>query len=309
MSVTTTTQLHPLQIFVSEDTKHAPHNTRPSRSQTALRVSIDGASPPEDLQISRHQPPFVGTLPKPYVEIPAIRRFSATPEINHQGTYSGSTTPVTAQQFIEETQSTRHKHMRSKHHHNLHIPSHFRSVVSPLGITPVPTPVLTPGHQTPDDYFTPVQPAPDCHTINEIPEVSRQERPVRNPGPMHGEKPIDKEQCAKSSASKPRRKKPKSQGLSAVYAATKVKDEKDDTIPDGHDLKQERPNAGPIFNQCPVLQEIFAKLEASDEEWSSDSDMERYKKRKSIAMNAEGLDKKIITDRFGRKGTHENPAN
>jgi hypothetical protein len=37
--------------------------------------------------------------------------------------------------------------------------------------------------------------------------------------------------------------------------------------------------------------------------------MERGKKRRSIVMDAEGLDRKIITERFGRQGKQEFPAN
>jgi hypothetical protein len=96
-----------------------------------------------------------------------------------------------------------------------------------------------------------------------------------------------------------------------VNAATKLKDKKDETIPHDHNLGQERPNAGPTINQCPVLQVIFAKLEASDEEWSSDSDIEKGKKRKIVVMDAEGLDKGIIMERFGlqgMQGMHKFPA-
>jgi hypothetical protein len=240
-------QLHPLKSPNSGNVECPPAASSLCHSHVALRIAIDGASPTEDVPIFQQQPlcPAVGTLPEPFIEIPIIHRFSATPEVSHRNNDSGSTTPATAQQAPWKTQLKKHTQLQSSHYRNLPQPSQLRSVVSPLGITPVPTPTISSSHQIPDDYFSTVRTTPGSHTPNKAPD---KDSPIKIPSPVHLDTPMDRDKSASTSNAKAHHQKPKRRGVRAVYAATKVKDEKDDTIPDDYDLRQERPNAGPTIN-------------------------------------------------------------
>jgi hypothetical protein len=80
-------------------------------------------------------------------------------------------------------------------------------------------------------------------------------------------------------------------------------DDKGHDIDESVDLKEEREDAGPSNVECPILQEIFAKMEASDGESSEDnysgvSDVRRTQKRKSLLVEAGSLDKEMM-ETFG----------
>ncbi|KAF1919349.1 hypothetical protein BDU57DRAFT_138669 [Ampelomyces quisqualis] len=87
--------------------------------------------------------------------------------------------------------------------------------------------------------------------------------------------------------------------FASVQAATHVYDDKDQDVDAEDVLKEEREGAGPSIEQSPILQQIFAKMDASDDEYSSgsDSDMERGRKRKSIMIDASEVDR-CIAGRF-----------
>jgi hypothetical protein len=85
-----------------------------------------------------------------------------------------------------------------------------------------------------------------------------------------------------------------------VHVATHVHDNKDYNIEDSEDLRGEREDAGPSIHECPILQEIFAKMDAppgaypSDSEDSTDSIMRRERKRKSILVEAGSTDGEMV---------------
>ncbi|OAK94007.1 hypothetical protein IQ06DRAFT_235039 [Phaeosphaeriaceae sp. SRC1lsM3a] len=85
--------------------------------------------------------------------------------------------------------------------------------------------------------------------------------------------------------------------FASVHAATHVHDAKDDDIDPADDLKVEREDAGPSIDECPMLQKMFARMEASGEDDSSESDMETCRKRKSILGGANDLEHCIV-ERF-----------
>jgi hypothetical protein len=71
------------------------------------------------------------------------------------------------------------------------------------------------------------------------------------------------------------------------------------------DLKEEREEAGPSIDECPILQEIFIKMEAtgeqySDDNYSSESDIRRTQKPKSYLVEAGSTDKEMI-EMFGSR--------
>jgi|TARA_R110002003_G_scaffold94_3_gene7195 hypothetical protein len=72
--------------------------------------------------------------------------------------------------------------------------------------------------------------------------------------------------------------------FNAVRAATHVDDEKVHVICVEDDLTTKREDVGPSIEERPTLQQILAKIDDSDDESSSDSDMEWYWKRPSVMM-------------------------
>lgn len=85
--------------------------------------------------------------------------------------------------------------------------------------------------------------------------------------------------------------------FASVHVATHVHDDKDSEIDPADDLKEEREDAGPSIDECPILQKMFEKMDAPREDDSSDSDMERFKKRKSI-LGGEDDVQHCILERF-----------
>jgi hypothetical protein len=92
--------------------------------------------------------------------------------------------------------------------------------------------------------------------------------------------------------------------FASVHSATHIHDEKDHDINDAEDLKGEREDAGPSIDECPILQEIFAKMDASEGEYSSDeysSDdystgnrLRRGLKHESILIEAGSMEEQIV---------------
>jgi hypothetical protein len=70
----------------------------------------------------------------------------------------------------------------------------------------------------------------------------------------------------------------------AIHAAAHVHDEKDTSLANLGMLTQEREHSGPSINDSPALKVLFAKIDASDEEDSSDSDMASSRKPESISI-------------------------
>jgi hypothetical protein len=91
--------------------------------------------------------------------------------------------------------------------------------------------------------------------------------------------------------------------FTSLHAATHVDDEKDNDIADEDDLRQEREDAGPSINECPILEEIFAKIDAPDDEYTSDSDdgdFDRGRKRKTLLGEPGSADCEVV-EKFRRK--------
>lgn len=92
-------------------------------------------------------------------------------------------------------------------------------------------------------------------------------------------------------------KEPSTDYFASVRAATHVGDEKDHDIADEDDLREEREDAGPSINEYPALQRILTKMDASDEEYTSDSDVsgrERERKWKSILCEPSGTEYQMM---------------
>jgi hypothetical protein len=75
--------------------------------------------------------------------------------------------------------------------------------------------------------------------------------------------------------------------FASVHAATHVHDNKDYDLDEEDDLTTERESAGPRLDECPRLQEMFAKMDRAGEgetsdDLSEDSDLENNRKRKSM---------------------------
>jgi hypothetical protein len=82
-------------------------------------------------------------------------------------------------------------------------------------------------------------------------------------------------------------------------------DDKGHDIDESVDLKEEREDAGPSIVERPILQGIFAKMEAFDGEYSEDnysgvSDVRRTQKRKSLLVEAGSSDKEMM-ETFGSR--------
>jgi hypothetical protein len=101
--------------------------------------------------------------------------------------------------------------------------------------------------------------------------------------------------------------------FASVHAATHVLHEKDPDIDDEEDLKGERENAGPRIDECPILQDIFAKMDAPDGEYSSDGSssddystsnyLRRGLRHESILVEAGNTGEQIV-EMFGtRRGS------
>jgi hypothetical protein len=88
--------------------------------------------------------------------------------------------------------------------------------------------------------------------------------------------------------------------FASVHVMTHVHNNKDHNIDDSEDLRGEREDAGPSIYECPILQEIFAKMDAppgaysSDSEDSTESIMRRERKRKSILVEAGSTDGEMV---------------
>jgi hypothetical protein len=93
--------------------------------------------------------------------------------------------------------------------------------------------------------------------------------------------------------------------FASVHVATHVHDDKDHNIDDSEDLKGEREDAGPRIDECPILQEIFAKMDApegeySSDDYSSDNNLRREQKRKSILVEAGSTNEQMV-ELFGSR--------
>jgi hypothetical protein len=98
--------------------------------------------------------------------------------------------------------------------------------------------------------------------------------------------------------------------FASVHAATHVHDDKNHDIDDEEDLKGEREDAGPSIDECPILQEIFAKMDAPDGEYSSDdyssddyscdNKSRRGLKHESILVEAGTMEEQIV-EMFGSR--------
>jgi hypothetical protein len=91
--------------------------------------------------------------------------------------------------------------------------------------------------------------------------------------------------------------------FTSVHAATHVDDEKDHDIADEDDLREEREDAGPSIKDCPVLEEIFAKIHAPDDEYTSDSDTENFgqERRRKTLLGDLGSAECEVVEKFRRK--------
>lgn len=94
--------------------------------------------------------------------------------------------------------------------------------------------------------------------------------------------------------------------FASIHATTYDQDEEDHSSDIGASLKGGREDAGPSVNEGPVLQKIFAKMGADNEDShnedshdddSSDSELERCRKRKSILYRRDEIDPRIV-ERF-----------
>jgi hypothetical protein len=103
-----------------------------------------------------------------------------------------------------------------------------------------------------------------------------------------------------TSVAAPSRQQQPTDYFASVHVATHVHDNKDHNIDDSEDLRGEREDAGPSIYECPILQEIFAKMDAppgaypSDSEDSTESIMRRERKRKSILVEAGSTDGEMV---------------
>jgi hypothetical protein len=280
MAVTTST---PITTATSQAVQPMPSIFRLRRIQSAPRISVDDA-----IAIDSFEAPWRGSstpaLGSPLcypLEVPEIRRWSATPS-----RYSDSVTSLQSCGRGDVVQKMNETLDRRSSKHSSFDGSDDASEQE----------LSQPLH----DYFNSVQfPASDNRgsstTTWHGPHSKRKAR-FNDVNVKSTEASSDfRDFAAPAHGSNHKTKKNKS-SLDQIYKATKIKDEKDDTIPDDADLKQERENAGPTINQCPILQEIFAKMEASDDEYTSDSDIGRDKKRKSIVMDDE--EKEKLAEKF-----------
>jgi hypothetical protein len=93
--------------------------------------------------------------------------------------------------------------------------------------------------------------------------------------------------------------------FASAHVATDVHDGESHDTDENVDLREEREDAGPSIYECPILQEIFAKMEApdgeySDDDYSSESDMRRTGKRKSLLVEAGSTDREMM-EMFGSR--------
>jgi hypothetical protein len=93
--------------------------------------------------------------------------------------------------------------------------------------------------------------------------------------------------------------------FASVHAATHVHDDKGEDINEEDDLTAERENAGPRLDECPRLQEMFAKMDRGEQgnmsdDMSDDSDLQRTRKRKSMWIDPGSPSREFVA-RFERR--------
>jgi hypothetical protein len=93
--------------------------------------------------------------------------------------------------------------------------------------------------------------------------------------------------------------------FASVHAATHIYDDKGEDIDDEDDLTTERENAGPRLDECPRLQEMFAKMDRSGEgdisdDTSDDSEIETTRKRRSMWIDPGSPSREFVA-RFERQ--------
>ncbi|KAH7064262.1 hypothetical protein BKA63DRAFT_169426 [Paraphoma chrysanthemicola] len=246
----------PLQSLKSEAVQRIPSALRLRHTQSAPRFTVREATTNEDVNSSRRHSsnPSIGSPLTYQYDLPEIRRISATTAASqNKRSISHSLRACGRGDMIFKQEPVGADHFMSYEPPQRKLSSHL--VVPPLL----------------DEELSPAAVSP----------CSKDTTSSQRPRARRSSSPHPSWSCLES---------PPSDYFGEVSTATRVGDDKYHESSAEDDPTAEREYAGPGIERRPTLQQIFAKMDAWDDETSSDSDMERYRKRQSIMVHPEDTD-------------------
>lgn len=276
-----------LQHITSQTVQSIPSTFRLRRTrsaESAPRIVVEEAVPFQSAR-KHSSNPSIGSPLAYLCNIPEIRRISATPApsqmksgISTSMRGCGGGDVIEDSGYVDECRPLRSIHSRSTI--TLPLPRPIPDTSLPANIS-----IILPAQvASPPDYFTS---GSSSQSLNN-------ENPILKPGSDTSRKDYFPSTPNRVSVS------PRKEYFASIHAATHVDGYKDNELEDkDDDLTEEREDAGPSIDECPRLQEIFAKIDASDDEYSRDSDMERARKRKSVFVAPDSAENDMYTETFG----------
>ncbi|KAH7075210.1 hypothetical protein FB567DRAFT_553473 [Paraphoma chrysanthemicola] len=246
----------PLQSLKSEAVQRIPSALRLRHTQSAPRFTVREATRNEHVNTSRRHSsnPSIGSPLTYQYDLPEIRRISATTAASQTKRSISHSLRACGRGDMIFTQEPVEADSSMSYEPPQRKPS-SHLVVPPLF----------------DEELSPTAISPCSKDI-----TSSQRPPARRSSSPQSSRP-----CWES---------PPSDYFKSVSTATCVDDDKYHESSAEDDPTTESEDTGSGIERRPTLQQIFARMDAWEDENSSDSDMERYRKRQSIMVHQEDTD-------------------